>query len=112
MDVVGKRFSDGELFVPEVLMAANTMQKGIDLIRDELASSGGVQTKGKVVIGTVKGDLHDIGKKLVGMMFEGAGYQVVDLGVGRSAEAFVEKAEKSTLILWECPPCSRRPCRR
>ena len=94
MDVVGKKFSDGELFVPEVLMAANTMQKGIDLIRDELASAGGVQIKGKVVIGTVKGDLHDIGKKLVGMMFEGAGYQVVDLGVDVAAEAFVEKARE------------------
>ena len=80
MDDIGRRFSSGEVFVPEVLMAANTMQAGMDLIREELVSSGDDQSKGRVIIGTVKGDLHDIGKKLVGMMFEGAGYEVIDLG--------------------------------
>lgn len=94
MDEVGRRFSDGELFVPEVLMAANTMQKGMDLIREELVSSGNNQSKGRIVMGTVKGDLHDIGKKLVGMMLEGAGYEVIDLGVDVDPEIFVEKARE------------------
>ncbi len=64
MDDIGRRFSSGEVFVPEVLMAANTMQAGMDLIREELVSSGDDQSKGRVIIGTVKGDLHDIGKKI------------------------------------------------
>ena len=93
MDDIGRRFSSGEVFVPEVLMAANTMQAGMDLIREELVSSGDDQSKGRVIIGTVKGDLHDIGKKLVGMMFEGAGYEVIDLGVDIPAETFVEEAK-------------------
>lgn len=93
MDDIGKRFSAGEVFVPEVLMAANTMQAGMDLIRDELVASGSNQSKGRVIIGTVKGDLHDIGKKLVGMMFEGAGYEVIDLGVDIPAADFVETAK-------------------
>lgn len=93
MDDIGRRFSSGEVFVPEVLMAANTMQAGMDLIREELIASGNNESKGIVIIGTVKGDLHDIGKKLVGMMFEGAGYEVIDLGVDIPAAEFVEKAK-------------------
>lgn len=93
MDDIGRRFSSGEVFVPEVLMAANTMQVGMDLIRDELIATGNNESKGRVLIGTVKGDLHDIGKKLVGMMFEGAGYEVIDLGVDIPAAEFVEKAK-------------------
>ena len=93
MDDIGRRFSSGEVFVPEVLMAANTMQAGMDLIREELVASGDDQSRGRVIIGTVKGDLHDIGKKLVGMMFEGAGYEVIDLGVDIPAEIFVEEAK-------------------
>lgn len=91
MDEVGKRFSAGELFVPEMLMAAQAMKGGLEILRPLLA--GGASTsKGTVVIGTVKGDLHDIGKNLVTMMLEGAGFSVVDLGVDVSAEKFVEAA--------------------
>ncbi|MDR1545532.1 MAG: B12-binding domain-containing protein, partial [Deltaproteobacteria bacterium] len=80
MDYVGKKFSEGELFVPEMLMAAQTMKKGLGLLKPLLGGAGG-STAGKIVIGTVKGDLHDIGKNLVGMMLEGGGFEIVDLGV-------------------------------
>ncbi|MDR1546512.1 MAG: B12-binding domain-containing protein, partial [Deltaproteobacteria bacterium] len=80
MDYVGKKFSEGELFVPEMLMAAQTMKKGLELLKPLLGGAGGA-TAGKIVIGTVKGDLHDIGKNLVGMMLEGGGFEIVDLGV-------------------------------
>ncbi|MEJ2642664.1 MAG: B12-binding domain-containing protein, partial [Desulfosarcinaceae bacterium] len=80
MDVVGKKFSEGELFVPEMLMAAQAMKAGLAILKPHLASDSAAN-KGTVVIGTVKGDLHDIGKNLVAMMMEGAGVNVVDLGV-------------------------------
>jgi 5-methyltetrahydrofolate--homocysteine methyltransferase len=94
MDALGKRFSAGQVFVPEVLMAANTMQAGVALIKDELMSTGNCGNRGVVVIGTVKGDLHDIGKKLVAMMIEGAGYTIYDLGIDVPVEEFVRAARE------------------
>ena len=88
MDEVGKDFKAGELFVPEVLIAARAMHAGMDILRPLLAESG-VPTAGKCIIGTVQGDLHDIGKNLVRMMLEGAGYEIVDLGTDVNAEDFV-----------------------
>ena len=93
MDYVGKQFSEGELFVPEMLMAAQTMKKGLEILKPKLGS-GGSASAGKIVIGTVKGDLHDIGKNLVGMMLEGGGFEIVDLGVDVEPKTFVEEAKK------------------
>jgi len=90
MDEVGRRFSKGLLFVPQMLRSAKTMQECMKLL-ESLFEEGDITSKGKVVIGTVKGDLHDIGKNLVSMMMEGAGFSVVDLGVDVSPERFVEK---------------------
>ncbi|MCS7201685.1 MAG: corrinoid protein [Dictyoglomus sp.] len=89
MQVIGERFKNNEIFVPEVLISARAMHAGMNLLKPLLAKSQGI-LKGKVVIGTVKGDLHDIGKNLVAMMLEGAGYQVIDLGIDVDAEKFVE----------------------
>jgi len=89
MDEVGKGFKAGDLFVPEVLIAARAMHAGMDVLRPLLAKSD-VPSAGKFVIGTVKGDLHDIGKNLVKMMVEGGGFQVVDLGVDVAPDAFVK----------------------
>ena len=91
MDIVGKKFSDGELFVPEMLMAAQAMKAGLEVLKPHLSGETAV-SRGTVVIGTVKGDLHDIGKNLVAMMMEGAGFDVVDLGVDIDAEKFVKAA--------------------
>ncbi len=88
MDVVGADFRDGVLFVPEVLMAAKAMKGGMQVLRPLLAETGAPQM-GTMVIGTVKGDIHDIGKNLVGMMMEGAGFKVVNLGINNDAEAFL-----------------------
>ncbi len=88
MRIVGIDFRDGILFVPEVLMAANAMKAGMAILRPLLAETG-AQPIGKVVIGTVKGDIHDIGKNLVGMMLEGAGFEVIDLGVNTDADKFL-----------------------
>jgi len=88
MDEVGKDFKAGELFVPEVLIAARAMHAGMDVLRPLLAESG-VPSAGKYVIGTVKGDLHDIGKNLVKMMVDGAGFQTIDLGTDVDVDAFV-----------------------
>ncbi len=88
MDVVGADFRDGVLFVPEVLMAAKAMKAGMELLRPLLAETGAPQV-GTMVIGTVKGDIHDIGKNLVAMMMEGAGFKVVNLGINIEAETFV-----------------------
>ncbi len=79
MDVVGGEFKKGKKFVPEVLLSARTMQTSLDLLKPKLAEKG-LKMAGKVVLGTVKGDLHDIGKNLVGMLLEGSGFEVVDLG--------------------------------
>lgn len=86
---IGERFSRNEVYVPEMLIAARAMQAGLDLIEPLLAQAGH-QPLGKVCIGTVKGDLHDIGKNLVSMMLKGAGYEVIDLGVDCSVEKFEE----------------------
>ena len=88
MTVVGVDFRDGVLFVPEVLMAANAMKAGMALLKPILADTG-AKPIGKMVIGTVKGDIHDIGKNLVGMMMEGAGFEVVDLGINIEAETYI-----------------------
>ncbi|HLE16043.1 MAG TPA: corrinoid protein [Anaerolineales bacterium] len=93
MAEVGKRFECGEYFVPEMLIAARAMQTGLALLKPHLQQSD-LQSKGKVVIGTVKGDLHDIGKNLVGMMLEGAGFEIVDLGTDVSPEKFVTAARE------------------
>ena len=91
MSIVGEKFKNNEVFVPEVLVAARAMNVGAELLKPYL-SEAGVQSKGKVVLGTVKGDLHDIGKNLVRMMFEGKGLEVIDLGVDVAPEAFVQAA--------------------
>ena len=88
MRIVGIDFRDGILFVPEVLLAANAMKVGMAVLRPLLAETG-AQTIGKVVIGTVKGDIHDIGKNLVAMMLEGAGFEVINLGINTDADEFI-----------------------
>jgi 5-methyltetrahydrofolate--homocysteine methyltransferase len=88
MDIVGIDFRDGILFVPEVLMAAKAMKAGMEILRPLLAETGAPQI-GTMVIGTVKGDIHDIGKNLVAMMMEGAGFKVVNLGINNDAEKFL-----------------------
>jgi len=88
MNVVGEKFKNNEFYVPEVLIAARAMKSAMELLKPHLASSG-VVSKGKIAIGTVRGDLHDIGKNLVGVMLEGAGIRVVDIGVDAPAEKFV-----------------------
>ncbi len=93
MRIVGIDFRDGILFVPEVLLAANAMKAGMEVLRPLLAETG-AQTIGKVVIGTVKGDIHDIGKNLVAMMLEGAGFEVINLGINTDAERFIAALEE------------------
>lgn len=93
MDEVGDNFSKGTIFVPQMLRSAKTMQECMKLL-EPLLKEGDVSTKGKVLIGTVKGDLHDIGKNLVSMMMVGAGFTVTDLGVDVSPEKFVQKAQE------------------
>ncbi|MFL3012406.1 MAG: corrinoid protein [Acidimicrobiales bacterium] len=88
MKIVGEDFRDGILFVPEVLLSANAMKVGMAILRPLLAETG-AEPIGKVVIGTVKGDIHDIGKNLVGMMLEGAGFEVIDLGINTDVEEFI-----------------------
>lgn len=98
MDVVGDRFRKDELYIPEVLVAARAMHGGMDVLRPKLVETG-VQLTGKVVLGTVKGDLHDIGKNLVGMMMEGVGFQVIDLGIDVPPEKFVEAVKSNSAQL-------------
>jgi len=93
MSEVGRLFEEGEYFVPEMLIAARAMKTGMEILKPELVDSD-IQPAGLVVIGTVKGDLHDIGKNLVSMMLEGAGFQVVDLGSDVSAETFVNAVKE------------------
>src|ERR1044072_2476951 len=92
MRIVGIDFRDGILFVPEVLLAANAMKAGMEILRPLLAETGAARV-GKVVIGTVKGDIHDIGKNLVGMMLEGAGFEVFDIGVNSDVDKFFAALE-------------------
>ncbi|MCJ7814470.1 MAG: corrinoid protein [Xanthomonadales bacterium] len=93
MTIVGVDFRDGILFVPEVLMAANAMKAGMAILKPILADTG-AKPVGKMVIGTVKGDIHDIGKNLVGMMMEGAGFEVVDLGINVEADTYIDALEE------------------
>jgi len=93
MNIIGEKFKRNEVFVPEVLIAARAMNGGMEILKPKLVEAG-VQSLGKVVIGTVKGDLHDIGKNLVKMMMEGAGFEVVDLGTDVSAEDFVKAVDE------------------
>jgi len=99
MEVVGKRFKANEMFIPEVLRCAKCMHGAMEILRPLLAETG-VETAGTFVIGTVKGDLHDIGKNLVGMMFEGAGFKVIDLGIDLAPAAFVEAIKEHNANLF------------
>lgn len=101
MSVIGEKFKNNEVFVPEVLIAARAMNGGVALLKPYLTEAG-VTTKGTVVIGTVKGDLHDIGKNLVRMMMEGKGLNVIDLGVDVSPEAFVAAAKENNANIICC----------
>jgi len=98
MDVIGGRFKKNEVYIPEVLIAARAMKMAMEVLEPELAKAG-VEPIGKFLIGTVQGDLHDIGKNLVAMMLKGAGFEVVDLGVDVPAEKFVEQAKTTDMQL-------------
>ncbi|MGE5617989.1 MAG: corrinoid protein [Sphingomonadaceae bacterium] len=100
MDIVGDKFSKQEFYIPEMLIAARAMQAGLGILKPLLAAGGGA-SRGKVVIGTVKGDLHDIGKNLVAMMLQGAGFDVVDLGADVKPARFVEavQSEKPAFVM-------------
>ena len=93
MNEVGKRFQKGEYFVPEMLIAARAMKTGVAVLRPLIVEAG-IKPIGKVVLGTVLGDMHDIGKNLVGLMLEGAGFEVIDVGVDVSAEKFIEAVKQ------------------
>ena len=94
MDTIGERFKNNEVYIPEVLIAARAMKSALEVLEPKLIEAG-VEPVGKAVMGTVQGDLHDIGKNLVAMMLKGAGFEVVDLGVDVSAAKFVETAKKT-----------------
>ena len=98
MNVIGVRFRNNEVYVPEVLIAARAMKAGTEILRPKLVEQG-VEPVGVIVIGTVKGDLHDIGKNLLGMMLEGAGFNVIDLGIDVDPKQFVESAIENTCSL-------------
>jgi len=101
MGIIGEKFKNNEVFVPEVLVAARAMNAGVEILKPHLAA-GGVESKGKAVLGTVKGDLHDIGKNLVKMMLEGKGLEVVDLGVDVSADDFIAQAKENNAQIICC----------
>ena len=101
MSVIGVKFKNNEVFVPEVLVAARAMKKGSEVLQPTLAAAG-IQAKATAVIGTVQGDLHDIGKNLVKMMMEGHGIKMIDLGVDVAAEAFVEAAKENNASIICC----------
>ena len=93
MDEVGRLFSEGEFFVPEMLMAAHAMKAGLDVLKPHMSADDNA-SKGTVVIGSVKGDMHDIGKNLVAMMMEGAGFKVIDIGIDADTETFLNAAKE------------------
>ena len=95
MDEVGRRFEEGEFFVPELLISGRAMKGALDILRPLLAERG-IEPAGRVVIGTVKGDLHDVGKNLVAMMFKGAGFDVVDLGIDVTKDKFLENIQQQS----------------
>lgn len=101
MDIIGEQFKNNEIFVPEVLVAARAMTKGVEVLKPLLASEG-VKAKGKVCIGTVAGDLHDIGKNLVKLMLEGKGLEVIDLGTDVTPEQFAETAKNENCQIICC----------
>ena len=101
MDVVGENFKNGNIFVPEMLISAKAMKKGVEVLKPHL-SSGAATGLGKIIIGTVAGDLHDIGKNLVKMMMEGKGLEVIDLGTDVAPETFVETAQKENCSVICC----------
>lgn len=94
MSIIGEKFKKNEVFVPEVLVAARAMNAGLTILEPKLTEIGNASA-GKVIIGTVKGDLHDIGKNLVSMMLKGKGFEIIDLGVDIAADTFIEKAEET-----------------
>ncbi|UCC97949.1 MAG: corrinoid protein [Phycisphaerales bacterium] len=98
MDIVGARFKKNEIYIPEVLIAARAMKMAMEILEPELVKAG-VEPVGKLLIGTVQGDLHDIGKNLVAMMLKGAGFEVIDLGVDVGPEKFVEQIKASNAHL-------------
>jgi 5-methyltetrahydrofolate--homocysteine methyltransferase len=98
MDVVGARFKKNEIYIPEVLIAARAMKMAMEILEPELVKAG-VEPVGKLLIGTVQGDLHDIGKNLVAMMLKGAGFEVIDLGVDVKPEKFIEQVKSSNAQL-------------
>ena len=101
MDIIGTKFKNNEIYVPEVMIAARAMTAGMEVLKPVLAETG-VKSRGKVVIGTVKGDLHDIGKNLVKMMMEGKGIEVIDLGTDVSAERFINAALENGARIIAC----------
>ena len=98
MDIIGGRFKKGEIYIPEVLIAARAMKSAMEILEPELVKAG-VKPIGKFLIGTVQGDLHDIGKNLVAMLLKGAGFEVIDLGVDVPAEKFIEQAKVADVQL-------------
>lgn len=101
MDIIGQKFKNNEVFVPEVLVAARAMNRGVEILRPYLVEDG-VETKGTVILGTVKGDMHDIGKNLVRMMMEGKGLEVIDIGVDVPTESFLDAAREHNAKLICC----------
>jgi len=101
MDIIGAKFKNNEIYIPEVMIAARAMNAGMEILRPVLGSSG-VKARGKIVIGTVKGDLHDIGKNLVKMMMDGKGIDVIDLGTDVSAERFIAAAVENDARIIAC----------
>ena len=101
MDIIGQKFKNNEVFVPEVLAAARAMNRGVEILRPYLVEDG-VETKGTVILGTVKGDMHDIGKNLVRMMMEGKGLEVIDIGVDVPTESFLDAAREHNAKLICC----------
>src|ERR1017187_9891962 len=110
MMIVGERFKRNEIFVPEMLIAARAMKEAMKVLEPRLMAAG-VKPEHNAVIGTVEGDLHDIGKNLVAMMWKGANIDVIDLGVNVPAAKFVESVKPTSRSLWACRRCSQRPCR-
>ena len=106
MNIIGQKFKDNEVFVPEVLVSARAMNMGMEALKPYLLQEN-AKPAGKVVIGTVKGDLHDIGKNLVKLMMESKGFEVIDAGVDVSAEQFVEKAIETEANIISCYMCCR-----
>jgi corrinoid protein of di/trimethylamine methyltransferase len=101
MSIIGGKFKNNEVFVPEVLIAARAMNAGVEVLKPHLVKEG-IEPKGTVILGTVKGDLHDIGKNLVKMMMEGKGLKVIDLGVDVDADRFIEAAKENSANIIAC----------